>query len=121
MTQQFAEHGGFPPRRSSVLEGVRSANGEGRQRALDRLCAAYWMPVYKYVRLCWNCEVEDAQDLTQGFFVELLERQLLNGFDPAKSRLRTFLRLCVDSFVINQDKATRRQKRGGGIAALALD
>ena len=121
MTQPFAQHGGFPATRWSVLEGVRSANGEEQQRALDRLCEAYWRPVYKYVRLRWNCEVEDAQDLTQGFFVELLERQLLNRFDPAKSRLRTFLRLCVDSYVINEDKATRRQKRGGGIPARALD
>jgi hypothetical protein len=121
MTQQFAERGGFPATRLSVLEGVRSANGEERQRALDRLCEAYWRPVYQYVRLCWNYEVEDAQDLTQGFFAELLERQLLSPFDPAKSRLRTFRRLCVDSFVINEDKATRRQKRGGGIPARALD
>jgi len=62
-----------------------------------------------------------AQDLTQRFFVELLERELLEKFDPKKSRLRTYLRLCVDSFVTNEDKAGRRQKRGGTVPHVALD
>ena len=56
-----------------------------------------------------------------GFFAELLERELLTHFDAGKSRLRTYLRLCVDSFVMNEDKAARRQKRGGQIQHLALD
>jgi len=59
--------------------------------------------------------------LTQGFFAELLERELLAKYDPAKSRLRTYLRLCVDSFVMNQEKAAHRQKRGGSAIHLALD
>jgi RNA polymerase sigma factor (sigma-70 family) len=113
--------GRFPATRWSVIEGVRSADGEERKRALDRLCETYWKPVYKYVRLRWNRDAADAQDLTQGFFVELLERELLNRFDAGKSRLRTYLRLCVDSYVMNQDKAARRQKRGGEVQHLALD
>jgi RNA polymerase sigma factor (sigma-70 family) len=92
-----------------------------RRRALDKLCEAYWKPVYKYVRLRWNRAAPDAQDLTQGFFLELLDRDLLDRFDSDKSRLRTYLRLCVDSFVMNEDKAARRQKRGGDVRHLALD
>jgi len=111
----------FPQTRRSVLEAVRSIDAEERERALESLCAAYWRPVYKYVRLRWNRPPEDAQDLTQGFFADLLERELLEAFDPAKSRLRTYLRLCVDSFVINEEKAARRQKRGGYSVHLALD
>ncbi|HEY4819121.1 MAG TPA: hypothetical protein VIH67_16965, partial [Candidatus Acidoferrum sp.] len=80
-----------------------------------------WKPVYKYVRLRWNRPAEDAQDLTQGFFTEMLERDLLAKYDPAKSKLRTYLRLCVDSFVMNQEKAARRQKRGGNVNHVALD
>jgi RNA polymerase sigma factor (sigma-70 family) len=64
---------------------------------------------------------QDAQDLTQGFFAELLERGLLSRFDPAKSRLRTYLRLCVDSFALNEMKAASCKKRGGEIAHVALD
>jgi RNA polymerase sigma-70 factor (ECF subfamily) len=73
------------------------------------------------VRLRWNRSEEDAQDLTQGFFAEMLERDLLAKYAPAISRLRTYLRLCVDSFVMNQEKAERRQKRGGNATHVALD
>ena len=123
MSQEDFPAGGdhFPPTRRSVIEAVRSIDAEERERALDVLCAAYWKPIYKYVRMRWNRPPDAAQDLTQGFFVELLERELLGKFDPKKSRLRTYLRLCVDSFVSNEDKAGRRQKRGGNVPHLALD
>jgi len=111
----------FPATRWSVIAGVRSEDRAERKRALDVLCEAYWKPVYKYVRLRWNRAASDAQDLTQGFFAEMLERELLNRFDAGKSRLRTYLRLCVDSFVMNEEKAARRQKRGGEVQHLALD
>jgi RNA polymerase sigma factor (sigma-70 family) len=111
----------FPLTRWSVIAGVRSDNTADRKRALDTLCEAYWRPVYKYVRLRWSRSASDAQDLTQGFFAELLERELLNRFDASKSRLRTYLRVCVDSFVMNEEKAASRQKRGGAVQHLALD
>jgi RNA polymerase sigma factor (sigma-70 family) len=111
----------FPPTRRSVIEAARSIDAEERERAMEALCAAYWKPVYKYVRWRWNRPADIAQDLTQGFFAELLERELLDKFEPQKSRLRTYLRVCVDSFVMNEDKAGRRQKRGGSIPHVALD
>src|SRR5712692_2035528 len=111
----------FPATRRSVIDAIRSPDAAEQARALDTLFAAYWKPVYEYVRLRWNRPAEDAQDLTQGCFAELLERELLIKYDPAKSRLRTYLRLCVDSFVINEDKAAHRQKRGGNVFHVALD
>jgi RNA polymerase sigma factor (sigma-70 family) len=111
----------FPPTRRSVIEAVGSIDAEERKRALESLCAAYWRPIYKYIRLRWNRPAEEAQDLTQGFFVEVLERGLLEKFNAKKGRLRTYLRVCVDSLVSNEDKAGRRQKRGGNIAHVALD
>jgi RNA polymerase sigma factor (sigma-70 family) len=111
----------FPPTRRSVIEAARSIDAEEREQALEALCAAYWKPIYKYIRWRWNRPAEAAQDLTQGFFAELLERELLDKFDAHKSRLRTYLRVCVDSFVSNEDKAGRRQKRGGSIPHVALD
>ena len=123
MTESPSILGGdrFPPTRWSVLDAARSTDPGQRLRAMDTLCAAYWKPVYKYVRLRWNRSASDAQDLTQGFFVQLLERGLLEKYDPAKSRLRTYLRVCVDSFVTNEDKATKRQKRGGDLSHVPLD
>src|ERR1700757_478065 len=111
----------FPVTRWSVIEAVKSEDPAEQTRALETLFAAYWKPVYKYVRLRWNRPTEDAQDLTQGFFAEMLERDLLAKYDPVKSRLRTYLRLCVDSFVMNEEKAARRQKRGGYATHVALD
>jgi len=123
MTQEDLQDGGgrFPPTRRSVIEAVRSIDAEEHERALEALCAAYWKPVYKYVRWRWNRPADLAQDLTQGFFLEVMERELLEKFDPQKSRLRTYLRVCVDSFVSNEDKAGRRLKRGGNIPHVALD
>jgi RNA polymerase sigma factor (sigma-70 family) len=111
----------FPATRWSVIDAVRSPDPTAQARALDTLFAAYWKPVYKYVRLRWNQPADDAQDLTQGFFAEVLERELLAKYDPAKSKLRTYLRLCVDSFVMNQEKAAHREKRGGNATHVALD
>ena len=123
MSEEDFQPGGdrFPPTRRSVIEAVRSIDAEERERALEALCAAYWKPVYKYVRLRWNRPPDEAQDLTQGFFLEVLERELLEKFDPKKSRLRTYLRVCVDSFVSNDHKAGSRLKRGGNIPHVALD
>ena len=123
MPDEFQTQGGdkFPATRWSAIDAARSTDSAERERALAALFAAYWKPVYKYVRVRWNRPVEDAQDLTQGFFAELLERNLLAQYDPAKSRLRTFLRVCADSFVMNQDKAAHRLKRGGDVAHVALD
>lgn len=104
-----------------MIDAARSSDPAEQVRALDTLFAAYWKPVYKYIRMRWNRPADDAQDLTQGFFAEILERDLLAKYDPAKSRLRTYLRVCVDSFVMNQQKAAHRQKRGGGVAHLPID
>jgi RNA polymerase sigma factor (sigma-70 family) len=111
----------FPLTRYSVLAAAGSSDSAERSRALDVLFAAYWKPIYKYLRLKYSQAPQDAQDLTQGFFAELLERELLPRFDPAKSRLRTYLRLCADSFALNEIKAASRKKRGGQFTHVALD
>jgi DNA-directed RNA polymerase specialized sigma24 family protein len=123
MSEVNFQHGGdrFPSTRRSVIEAVRSIDAEERRQAIGTLYAAYWKPIYKYVRLRWNRAADEAQDLTQSFFVEVLERELLEKFDPRKSRLRTYLRVCVDSFVSNEHKASQRQKRGGALPHVALD
>ncbi len=119
--QSSARGGAFPVTRLSVVEQARSKAEPERALALETLLTAYWKPIYKYIRLKYQQPPADAQDLAQGFFAELLERNLLAQFDPARARLRTFLRLCVDSFVLNERKAASRQKRGGGTPHLVLD
>ena len=103
------------------MVAARSAEPDQRQRALEVLIAAYWKPVYKYMRLHWRKENEEAKDLTQDFFYRLLEKDFLASYEPKRSRLRTFLRVCVDRLIANQDKASRRLKRGGEIEFEQLD
>lgn len=111
----------FPATRWSVIQGSRSPHADERQRALDVLVSAYWKPVYKYIRLHWNKDSEEAKDLTQDFFLRMLEKQLLDRFDPTRARLRTYLRVCIDGLVMNTVKSSQRLKRGGEVKFLALD
>jgi RNA polymerase sigma factor (sigma-70 family) len=111
----------FPTTRVSFVAGMGSAEPAERARAADVLVRSYWKPVYKYVRLRFRKENEDAKDLTQGFFAHALEQGWLARFDPARGRFRSFLRLSLDGFVVNADKAQLRDKRGGGAALLSLD
>jgi RNA polymerase sigma factor (sigma-70 family) len=110
----------FPATRWSVIEGTRSSHTDERQRAFDVLVSVYWKPVYTYIRLHWKKDHEQATDLTQEFFSRLIEKNLLDRFDPSRARLRTYLRVCVDGLVMNEDKASQRLKRGGDVVLLPL-
>ena len=111
----------FPITRLSAIVAASSANHEERTRAFEVLVSAYWMPVYKYVRIKWNKPTEDARDLTQGFFLEAMQKNFFGRYDASKARFRTFLRTCLDGFVANENKAASRIKRGGDATILSLD
>ena len=111
----------FPVTRLSAIVAASSTNQEERSRAFEVLVSAYWMPVYKYVRIKWNKPSEDARDLTQGFFAQAIEKNFFARFDPSKAKFRTFLRACLDGFVANENKAAGRKKRGGDATILSLD
>jgi RNA polymerase sigma factor (sigma-70 family) len=113
--------GAFPLTRHSVLLATRSEDPEVWSRAYDTLVAAYWKPVYKYIRLKWQLSREDAEDLTQGFFTQALTRDFFAHYDPSRARFRTFLRTCLHAFAANEQKAAQRLKRGGGTRLVPLD
>jgi RNA polymerase sigma factor (sigma-70 family) len=111
----------FPPTRLSVVARTRSPDEETRRLAFAAIIEAYWKPVYKYLRLKWQLDPDQAADLTQEFFAATLEKDVLGRFDPERARFRTYLRLCVDGFASNARKAERRLKRGGGMTPVSLD
>ncbi len=111
----------FPETRPSFVARMGSGDSAERARAADVLVRSYWKPVYKYVRLRFGKANEDAKDLTQAFLAHVLETGWLERFDPRRGRFRGFLRLSLDGFVANEEKARRRLKRGGGERVLALD
>ena len=112
---------GFPITHLSLVRRVRSGDAETRALARDALAAVYWAPIYAHIRLTHGAAPEDAEDLTQGFFVEALRRDLFARYEPERARFRTFVRSCVDAFVANARKADRRLKRGGGLRSVAVD
>jgi len=111
----------FPPTRHSIVRAAKSDDASVREQAFDELIAVYWKPVYKYVRIKWQLSNEDAKDLTQDFFATAYEKTFFDSYDGAKSRFRTFLRVCVDRLVANNRKSAGRIKRGGGTQTLPLD
>lgn len=111
----------FPGTLHSVIAGVQSADAEKRGHAYSRIVASYWKPVYKYIRMKWNRSNEDAKDLTQGFFLRVMEKGFFQTYDPAKARFRTFLRVCLDRYVANETQSAARLKRGGDVLTVSLD
>ena len=113
--------GGFPATRHSAIERIRDADPETRRAAFGDLVEGYWKPVYKYLRLTWRLDTEDARDLTQGFFADAFQKAWLERYEPGKARFRTFVRVCADRFVMNMRQSSSRLKRGGGVQTLPLD
>jgi RNA polymerase sigma factor (sigma-70 family) len=103
---------------------VVAAAGEGAsvpaQQALETLCRRYWYPVYVYVRRK-GYGPEDAQDLTQGFFAQLISKKHLQLADREKGRFRTFLLATLDYFLAREWSRAHRQKRGGLFTFVSLD
>ena len=111
----------FPTTRPSFVAGMASSAPAERARAAEVLVSSYWKPVYKYVRLRFRRSNEDAKDLTQGFLAQALERSWLARFDPRRGRFRSFLRLSLDGYVANEEKARGRAKRAAAGTLLGLD
>jgi RNA polymerase sigma-70 factor (ECF subfamily) len=104
----------------SVVLAAREASTPEGAAALEKLCRTYWYPLYAYLRRR-GFQEHDAQDLTQGFFAQLLNRQSFHNVTKDKGRLRSFLLTSINYFVGDQrDKATA-QKRGGGCQVLSFD
>ena len=104
---------------SVVLSAGRTETPRARH-ALERLCQTYWYPLYAYVRRR-GYSAHDAQDLTQGFFACLLERQSLATADPNKGRFRSFMLGAMNYFLATEWAKMQTQKRGGGREIFSLD
>src|ERR1043166_1073183 len=80
----------FTTTHGSVVLAAGQGPSPVAQAALEQLCSTYWYPLYAYVRRRGSSP-EDAQDLTQGFFARLLERNCVANVSPEKGRFRSFL------------------------------
>jgi len=100
------------------------AAGDSQSRettgALEKLCRAYWYPLYAFVRRQGWSE-HDSQDLTQAFFAYLLEKKGIARAAPEKGKFRSFLLASLTNFLNNERDKRQRLKRGGGVEILPLD
>ena len=111
--------GGFSTTRwTIVLEAARDGDSESA-RALETLCKSYWSPVYAFVRRSGRSP-EDAMDLTQGFFVQLLEKNFARA-DPNLGKFRTYLLGALKFFLSDDWKKSSAQKRGGQAVHFSID
>lgn len=111
----------FPTTHRSAVVAAGSDDPAERARSFETLVRAYWRPVYKHVRLRFRRSAEEAEDLTQGFFARAFEQRYFSAYDPARALFRTYLKTCLDRFVIKEAESAKRQKRGGGAMLLSLD
>ena len=104
----------------SIVLAAGKVDDREAQDALNQLCESYWYPLYAYVRRRVE-NVDDAQDLTQAFFVYLLEKGAVAHADRSRGRFRAFLLTAVKNFLANEWQKEQAQKRGGQRLKLSLD
>ncbi|HEY5297748.1 MAG TPA: sigma-70 family RNA polymerase sigma factor [Verrucomicrobiae bacterium] len=104
----------------SLVLSARDQQSPQSADALEKLCRAYWYPLYAYVRRSGQSK-ENAEDLTQAFFARLLAKNFLDAAEPERGRFRSFLLVALKRFLANEWDRVRAQKRGGEKIRVPLD
>jgi RNA polymerase sigma factor (sigma-70 family) len=113
--------GAFPETTMGFAGDLADPDGPGWPRAMEILCARYWKAVYSWFRLAWAKTEADAKDLTQAFFLELLEAPALRRFDPRRGGFRPYLKTLLRRFASKEERDRLRLKRGGGVRHVPLE
>lgn len=103
-----------------VLATRRGGCPETAYQALAELCGIYWRPLYAFARKAGH-QAHDAEDLTQSFLIDVLERNILATADAERGRLRHLLLACFTNHINNALRVKGAKKRGGGLLRLSLD
>jgi RNA polymerase sigma-70 factor (ECF subfamily) len=104
----------FPTTRWTLVVAAADPQRKDARSALVSLCEGYWYPLYVYVRRR-GYPADQAQDLTQEFFIRVLEGRYLDRADPEKGRFRSFILTSMKFFLADQEDRHRAHKRGGGM------
>ncbi len=102
-----------------VLDAGREESTQA-EAALAKLCQAYWYPLYSFVRRR-GYSSHDAQDLTQGFLTQLIEKRAVEKTGPQRGRFRTFLLASLKNFLANDFDRANALKRGGGHMTVSFE
>ncbi|AUX45281.1 RNA polymerase subunit sigma-24 [Sorangium cellulosum] len=109
----------FPETSWGLIADAVELTTEGR-KALATLYELYWYPVYAFVRRR-GASADEAQDLTQGFFARLLEKNCLATVDRERGRFRSWLIGCLKNYLANERERARAAKRGGDRVLVGFD
>ena len=122
LLQTTAREGSFASTRWTVVHQAADSQTASQHAlsALSELCQIYWRPVYVFLRR-QGIQEHDAQDLTQGFFAELIDSRAYTRADPMKGKFRSFLLGTLKHFVAHVRDYDRAQKRGSGNIPVQLD
>lgn len=93
-----------PTHWSDIIVAADPGHPECRQK-LERLLEMYWKPVFAYIRVAWQKSIEDAQDLTQAFFTEFLEKNYIANLRPERGSFRGYLKRALKHFLIDAQRA----------------
>jgi RNA polymerase sigma-70 factor (ECF subfamily) len=104
----------------SVVLATGAADSAVAGAALEKLCRAYWRPLYAYVRRSGH-DIHLAEDLTQDFFARLLERRAFADVESTGGRFRSYLLTALKHFLANEWRRAQAEKRGRGMTLLSLD
>src|SRR5262245_19885211 len=116
----YRPSGGFETTLWTVVLQAGQQPSPHTQAALERLCRAYWYPLYAYVRR-QGYVVDKAQDLTQEFFCRMIQNNYLQAADRNRGRFRSFLLTSFKHFLANEWNRSQAQKRGGGAITFSLE
>ncbi|SPE55000.1 RNA polymerase, sigma-24 subunit, ECF subfamily [Verrucomicrobia bacterium] len=105
---------------SVVLAAGKDSSPLARE-ALEALCHAYWYPLYAFIRRTRGYRHHDAEDLTQGFFLFLLEKERLRKAAREKGKFRNFLLKMLVDFLANEWDKAQTVKRGGKCVIVSID
>ena len=120
MDKHFTAQFGFPTTQWSLLTRASDPDPETRAPALEELCRIYWPPLYAFVR-SKGVSHSEAEDLTQGFFAEIIAKSQLENVDADRGRLRSYLLGGISKYTAKQWRDDHRQKRGGHATVFSLD
>lgn len=118
--QEPVPRAGFVTTHWSVILAAKETASPQAMSALETLCRTYWYPLYAFARRKGHSP-EDAKDLAQGYFCQLLDKDYLHSVQPQLGKFRTFLLTSFQHFLANEWDRSQTQKRGGGYCLISLD
>lgn len=111
----------LPVTSQTALASIRSGDPVRRDAELERLVGLYWKPVYSLIRRAWAATNEDAKDLTQDFFANVvLQENFAERYTPARGSFRGYLKGALRNFLSKRSRDDSREKRGGGVRVTSL-